>query len=186
MQSLATDYDAVYHVNSRDEICYVNADYEAFALANPDDNTVAAAVLHHSLWEFIADATTQEIYRKALKRVRAGRPFRFSIRCDAAEFRRRLQIRMHAVDHGMVEFRVNLLAEERRPAVALLSRAAIRSDQMLLACGWCNRFEVDGQWEEVEVAVNRLRLFEQPVLPAVTHGVCAACHDAMLAAIEAA
>ncbi len=49
-------------------------------------------------------------------------------------------------------------------------------------CGWCDRFEVDGEWVEVEEAARRLELFNRPELPALSHGICPDCNELLLAA----
>jgi hypothetical protein len=49
-------------------------------------------------------------------------------------------------------------------------------------CGWCDRFEVEGEWVEVEEAARRLELFDRPELPALNHGICPDCSEMLLAA----
>ena len=49
-------------------------------------------------------------------------------------------------------------------------------------CGWCDRFEVDGEWVEVEEAAQRLELFDRAELPTISHGICPDCNALLLAA----
>ena len=64
----------------------------------------------------------------------------------------------------------------------LLDPEAPRGEEVLPMCGWCDRFEVEGEWVEVEEAARRLRLFARPDLPALSHGICAECSELLLAA----
>jgi hypothetical protein len=48
--------------------------------------------------------------------------------------------------------------------------------------GWCDRFEVDGEWVEVEEAARRLELFNRSELPTLSHGICPDCNAMLLAA----
>ncbi len=52
----------------------------------------------------------------------------------------------------------------------------------LSMCSWCKRLEVDG-WCEIDEALARHEsLFTEPVRP-ITHGICPACEEAVLAEI---
>ena len=48
-------------------------------------------------------------------------------------------------------------------------------------CGWCDRFLVDAQWVEVEVASRRLALTGAR-RPAITHGICPDCAQLLASA----
>jgi hypothetical protein len=64
----------------------------------------------------------------------------------------------------------------------LLASDSLRSTELLRSCGWCKRVDVGGgEWAEVEEAVVRLRLFDLPKLPLLTHGMCEGCQARMLA-----
>jgi hypothetical protein len=40
----------------------------------------------------------------------------------------------------------------------------------------CKKIAVsENKWEDLEVAVNKMKLFEKKVLPQLTHGICHAC-----------
>jgi hypothetical protein len=174
--------DVVYRINERGEICFVNAAYDAFARANGGERLLGAAVLRRPLWDFVCDPPTRQLYREIIARVRAGTLTRFRLRCDAPDRRRLLEMFVARAADGTVEFRVRTLAEEARPAQALLDPAAPRGD-LLRACGWCKKVRVGSVWVEVEDAVARLRLFEEPAVPALTHGICDECYFTISATI---
>jgi hypothetical protein len=82
-----------------------------------------------------------------------------------------------------VLFSARLRSEEERDASQpLLDPDAPRGGGTLLMCGWCDRFEVDGEWVEVEEAARRLGLFERSEMPRLSHGICPECSDLLLAA----
>lgn len=164
-----------YRINDRDEIVFVDEAWDRFARANGGEHLTADHVLKRRLWDFVSDAPTQQLYGAVFSRVRAGRAVRFEFRCDAPDRRRLLEMRVSPAPDGTVELRTRSLSEEARPAQILLDPLGERSDAMLRSCGWCKRIDAGGSWVEVEEAVARLRLFERPVLPQVTHGICDEC-----------
>ena len=169
----------VYRVNDQDEIVYVNDEWDRFAEANEGEMVASSRVLDRSLWDFIGDATTRELYRQVLRQIREGRIVRFALRCDAPTCRRLLEMDITRGDDGTIEFRTSTLSEWHRPAPIWPTPDATGSDELLRVCGWCNKVNVDGAWEEVEQAIVSLRLFEFPLLPSLTHGICDPCFQKM-------
>jgi hypothetical protein len=119
----------------------------------------------------------------ALPRRTAGRRRR-PFRCDGPEVRREMNIRIVARPGGrVVLFGARTRSEEPRDLPQrLLDPATPRNDEVLEMCGWCDRFEVDGEWVEVEEAARRLELLNRPELPALSHGICPDCNAMLLAA----
>ena len=71
---------------------------------------------------------------------------------------------------------VQLLKEEERERVALLDAMVRRDDDLITMCSWCRRVRTaPDSWEEVEVAIQLLGLFDRDALPQITHGVCPEC-----------
>ena len=179
--------DAVsYRIDDSDQICYVSDGYEAFARDNDGAAAAGSVVMHRALWEFITDSTTQQLYRDVIKRVRDGRSLQFEIRCDSARLRRLLRMDVSRLATGEIEFNVTLLKKERRAFQPLLAADAPRSNELLRMCGWCKKVGIEGRWLEVEDAVRELRLFEQALLPQLTHGICEACCQKMIDTLERA
>lgn len=85
---------------------------------------------------------------------------------------------------GSVEFRVRTLSEEERPPQPLFDPGRPRSEDLLRVCGWCKKVDVGGRWKEVEEAVPLLGLFEQTLLPHLTHGICEDCYHGMIESIR--
>jgi hypothetical protein len=69
-----------------------------------------------------------------------------------------------------------LLRSESRPVVKLLASVLDRTDEFVTICSGCQRICLPaGEWVEVEVAVDRLKVFESVALPELTHGICPGC-----------
>jgi hypothetical protein len=174
-----------YQINDRDEITYVDRSWDSFAEANDGADIVGIHVLGRSLWTFISDRATRQLYQQIVARVRQGHPMRFTLRCDSPSCKRHLEMTIQATGGDSIEFATQVLKMEHRPALALLARGTLRSNQFLRACAWCNRIEVgSGGWTEVEDAVKRLNLFEVGRLPQLTHGMCTDCHAKMTGSMD--
>jgi hypothetical protein len=172
-----------YAIDEHDHLIKVDGGYYRFAEENgwPD----AGSTLGRSLWDYVAGRELVKLQRLLVRRIRdevgdVELPFR----CDAPAVRREMDIRIVARPGGrVVLFSSRLRAEEERDLPQLLlDPAAPRSDEMLEMCGWCDRFNVDGEWVEVEEAARRLELFNRPELPALSHGICPDCNAMLLAA----
>lgn len=171
--------EVVYRVDAQARIVFVNGEWDRFALANDGGEVASDRVLGRRLWDFIADVNTREIYRHALDRARAGRPVRFTFRCDSPDCRRLLEVSVGRGPEETVEFRVRTLSEEAGPAQPLLRTASPRSGELVRMCGWCKRVFVGGGWADLEEAAARLDLFKGDRAPAITHGICGPCHKSM-------
>jgi hypothetical protein len=169
----------IYRVNNQDLIVFVNEEWDQFAAANGGAHLKADQVLNRSLWSFISDPTTKQLYRQIMKRIRDGRSVRFSLRCDSPNCRRLLEMEVDLREGGAAEFVTRTLWEEDRKIPVLLEPSAARFADWLRVCSWCEKVCVGEAWTEVEEAVTRLQLFEQSPMPSLTHGICEPCHHTM-------
>lgn len=172
-----------YAIDEQDRLVRVDEGYYRFAEEN--GWVEARTSLGRSLWDYVAGEDLRKVQRLLLRRVRdevgsVELPFR----CDGPEVRRKMDIRIAAGRGGRaVLFSAQLrVEEEREEPMPLLDAAAPRGEELLAMCGWCDRFEVEGEWVEVEEAARRLDLFDRPELPALSHGICPACNELLLAA----
>ncbi|MDP9199476.1 MAG: hypothetical protein M3O07_09720 [Pseudomonadota bacterium] len=174
-----------YGINDRDEITYVNAAWDQFAEANEGTDVAGDRIHGRILWDFISDKVTRQLYQQIVARVRQGSEAKFTLRCDSPSCRRHLEMTIRARETNVVEFATRSLRLEERAPVDLLTRAAPRSTDLLLACAWCNRINVGSDaWAEVEIAAQRLKLFEAGRMPQLTHGICAACFGRMTDSLD--
>lgn len=168
----------------------MSSGWDTFALANNGAGATAESVIGRPLWDFISDLTTTEIYRQVLTRIRTGRGMTYSFRCDSPACRRLLEMRIRLVDDtGAVEFRTVPLDESERALAPSAQADGAAGDEdaegVVRVCGWCNRFDADGEWVEVEDALPRLRLLEYPDARMLTHGICDDCLTTMTAELAA-
>lgn len=169
----------IYRINNKDDICYVNEEWDRFAQANNGELVISTRVLQRPIWDFITDETTRHLYRKIFRNVRKGKTAGFELRCDSPKTRRLLQITILPLNDGVIEFRSDLLCETAQDCPALLDTARERSGVLLRVCAWCNRIYMGDAWIEIEDAVARFPLFHDAKLPFITHGMCENCFDRM-------
>lgn len=172
-----------YAIDEHDHLIRVDEGYYRFAEENGWEE--ATTSLGRSLWDYVAGHEMVKLQRLLVRRIRdevgdVELPFR----CDGPGVRREMKIRIVARPGGrVVLFSARTRSEESRDLPQrLLDPATPRSDEVLEMCGWCDRFEVDGEWVEVEEAARRLELFNRPELPALSHGICPDCNAMLLAA----
>lgn len=168
----------VHRIDADGRICYVSADWLAFAVEN-DYPTTAEAQLGRPLFSAIVDAETRHLYALLIERVRASRrTLRFGYRCDSPDQRRWMRMHMrYLTDSDEVEFASRLLRAQARPRVRLLERhpEQPRSHRVLSMCSWCKAVLAEQAWVEVEQAVMQLRLFAMEAMPRISHGICPDC-----------
>lgn len=179
--------DVIYSLDKADRIIEVNDAWTWFAEANDGPELIPPAILGRSVWDFISDPTTVQIYRLLFQRVRAGAgPVTFPLRCDSPSARRFLEMTIADSAGKALEIVVRTLQVEPRPVVTLLNRYAVRSDVVIRMCAWCMRLpDIEGAWLEVEDALPRLGLFGSSFVPLISHGMCDGCRAAVLAALDA-
>jgi hypothetical protein len=172
-----------YAIDEHDHLIRVDEGYYSFAEENGWEE--ATTSLGRSLWDYVAGHEMVKLQRLLVRRIRdevgdVELPFR----CDGPEVRREMNIRIVARPGGrVVLFSARMGSEEARDLPQrLLDPATPRSAEALEMCGWCDRFEVDGEWVEVEEAARRLELFNKPELPVLSHGICPDCNGMLLAA----
>lgn len=172
-----------YAIDEQDHLVKADEGYYSFAAEN--GWAEAGTSLGRSLWDYVAGEEMRKLQRMLVRRVRdevgdVELPFR----CDGPEVRREMDIRIVARPGGRaVLFSARLRSEEEREEPQpLFDPQAPRGEETLTMCGWCDRFEVEGEWVEVEEAARRLELFARPELPALGHGICPDCSELLLAA----
>lgn len=162
-----------YAIDDQDRLIRLDAGYYRFAEENGWHD--AELSLGRSLWDFVAGEDVQKVLRLLIRRVRDGvRDVELTCRCDGPEVAREMDLRIAATASGRgVLFAARVRAEDEwTQPQALLDAEAPRGADTLPMCAWCDRFEVDGEWVEVEEAAKRLELFRRRELPSLEHTVC--------------
>jgi len=172
-----------YAIDEHDHLIRVDQGYYSFAAENGWEE--ATTSLGRSIWDYVAGHEMVKLQRLLVRRIRdeVG-DIELPFRCDGPAVRREMKIRIVARPGGrIVLFSARMRSEEARDLPQLLlDPATPRSDEVLEMCGWCDRFEVDGEWVEVEEAARRLELFNRSELPALSHGICPDCNAMLLVA----
>lgn len=177
----------VYEIDSTDRIVRVNPAWSVAAAAAGVPGLQETLVVGRSLWDFVDDPTTRQLFAAMLVRARAGAPpLGFGFRCDTPAERRLMRMVIAGQPGARVSFEVTLIAVQPRPPVALLEAGTPRRG-LVRMCGWCKRIPTPaGEWLEIEDAMQVLDLLDAPPLPALTHGICPHCHAAVLRTLESA
>ena len=166
-----------YVVNvAADRIVEIDGPWGAFAARNGAPALTRAAVLSQSFLSFVAGAEMKQLTSMLLARVRSGEGVSLEFRCDSPGERCHLLFESFRVGDAAVHCATSLLRAEPRPAPAILGSSVARTDAILIVCSWCCRVRLDdSEWVEVEEAIARLELFEDPAVPRLSHGVCPVC-----------
>lgn len=176
-----------YTVDKNDIIVGVSENWRMFAEQNFDEPTCFPEnIVGSSLWDHIYDLETKHLYEIILQKVREHkRPAAFPFRCDSPEKRRFLKLSITPIDDDSVNFKSEIIKEELREPVDLLRHDIERSNEFIKICSICKKIAItDIEWEEVEIAVQKMKLFEMEVVPQLTHGICQSCYQVAMAELE--
>ena len=187
MDSKHTNRKYTHRIDKSGLILSVSENWRSFSEENFGAETCFPEnAVGSSLWEHIRDPETMHLYEIILQKVRRyQRQATFSFRCDSPEERRFLELSVIPMKDGTVEFESRIIRTELRKPVELLKPDIERSDNFIKICSMCKKIAIsETQWEEAEIAIQKLKLFEKDVLPQFTHGVCRSCYDATMAELD--
>jgi hypothetical protein len=177
----------IYRINKHDEIVSLSDNWLSFAVENDGvDKNSPANVIGKSLWDFISGFDTQFLYQVVLKEVRySKKSVQLFFRCDSPDTLRYQQLSVIPFEDSGVVFRSELLRTESRETVTLLKSDVERSDTFVSICSGCKKIKVsDMKWEEPDIAINTLKIFEYEPVPQLSHGICKSCFDETMAKIR--
>lgn len=166
-----------YCIDADDVVISTGLDWDAFALEN-DAPELCSLRSDRTLWSYIADDATREVWQRLVQRARSGGPpVAVRFRCDAPDRRRWFTLTLTARDGGEVEFVSRLVSEASRPQIGLLDRTTAREQDaaMVRLCAWCGRCNDGAHWIEIELYVERHAVLGQPTTPRITHSICPRC-----------
>lgn len=171
-----------YRIDAADIVVDVGEGWVDFAVDN-DAAELASPDPQRSLWSYIVDGETQELWKMLVERVRTrGTPVNVPFRCDAPHARRWFEMTVSPMPDDGVGFRTVLLFEEPRSRVALLDPSIERDTAVasVPVCSWCGRGCHDDRWLDIEELVRAGRHLEGPP-PPIEFGICEPCRDDMAA-----
>ncbi len=176
-----------YLIDKENVIAEVSENWLAFARNNawasecrPDN------VIGQPLWRFIQGKATRHLYEQIFRQIRGGKrvgPIPF--RCDSPEEKRYMSLLPLSSPDGGIRIVSHVVRTEPCDSVKLFDQNTPRSTHFIRICSVCKKIATpDAEWVEVEEGLIRLRLFEADELPELTHGLCPACYQHVLAELE--
>lgn len=167
----------VYELDASDRIQAVNDAWDAFARDNGAPDLAREQVVGTTLWRFISDPHTVDLYRLLLERLRhTHRPIEFDYRCDSPDCRRYLHMKVEPIGDGAVRFISRLDRTEPRQAVGALDPNLPRHPGVLSMCSICKRVRSGRHdWVPIEEALNTFETMQRDRPPSVAQGVCPDC-----------
>ena len=140
---------------------------------------LSSSVEDKSIWSFIEDFETRHLYESLVQRVRThNQQISIPFRCDSPTKRRFLKLSIIPLENSFIKFISKIEKVEERESIELLNYDREYSDELLRVCSMCKKIEIkENLWDEVEVAIKELKLFNQKKLPMLTHGLCPFCAD---------
>jgi len=176
-----------YTIDENDIIVDVSDNWGLFAEMNfGGSKCFPVNIIGSSLWDHIHDKETKHLYNIILQKIREHNHQVFlPFRCDSPEKRRFLKLSIIPIAEGSVIFNSQIIKEDLREPVDLLRYDIERSNDLIRICSMCKKIAVsDIEWEEVEIAVRKMKIFEMGIVPQLTHGICHSCYQVALAEIE--
>jgi hypothetical protein len=165
----------IYEIDGEDRIVFCNDEWDVFALANGSGDILFEDVQGNVLWDYVADPSTADLYRRLVADARNGRTVTFSLRCDSPELFRLLEMKITMTDGDRVRFATEVKSVRPRSSENI---NAAEGTEPLLICSWCSRVNIDNKiWQDVELAVRQMGIFERSHPPAVSHGICPDCYS---------
>mgnify|MGYP001821522752 FL=1 len=166
-----------YGVDDTDVVTFVDEWWVAFAEENRAIGLSRDSVLGHSIWEFIADEPTQQLYRELHNYVRSsGRPVRVPFRCDSPTLQRFMQLKISHEGNGHLHYESTLLRTVPQRRLSVLNPRAKRTNAFLTMCSVCKRTLIEPSgWLELEDIALRLLMYDQQRVPGMRYTVCPDC-----------
>jgi hypothetical protein len=177
---MSRNSNILYKIDAQDTIVFINDAWDRFALANDAPEMTRENVLKRSLWDFIKDVTTVQLYRDILKIARTGKIMQFNFNCDSPDKIRSLEMIVSAEKNDGVQFQTRTLRIKQREPQNILDINVQRIERFINICGWCKSIEVAlEEWKDLDEAISMLGLFKHDKLPRLTHGICKNCLQKM-------
>ena len=176
-----------HRVDSQGIIVSVSDNWQSFAEENLGVNTcLPEMVIGTRLLDHIHGQETKHLYEMILQKVRKKRrKATFKFRCDSPDKRRFLKLSVLPQEDDTTEFRSEMIKTEDRESVELMKSDTKRSEDHLTICSMCKKIAVsETEWEEVEIGIQKMKLFESAELPQLSHGLCHLCHSQAMAELN--
>ena len=173
-----TSLSILFRININDNIIFINDDWSKAVALNNACGIFGDKTLHQNFWDFFDDISIEYLYRKLLFRVRQGHEVKFNLRCDYADSVQLLELHITLQSRNEVLFEVRVIEKDFYSSQSSFEESAAQTEELLVVCSWCDRVNIKNEsWQEIEQAVNTLKLFESRNLPRISHGMCNDCYN---------
>jgi hypothetical protein len=175
-----------YRVDAVDRLVWVDPWWLAFARENGASELTAETVLGQSLWDFIADSSTRQLYQGIHQRLRQrGRPATLPFRCDSPTVRREMRLTITCESSDQLHYESTLLSVEPITTQKFIDPLARRSASQITMCSCCKQCLIESHgWLEPDTVARFSRIFEAEPLPPIRYALCPKCAE-LLASIPA-
>ncbi len=169
-----------YVLDRDNRVVSIEGPWDEFARANGAPGLTRQRVIGALLLDFVTGSAARELVGRLFEIARMGpvRPLPF--RCDSPSRRRFLRLELRAQPDSALRCDSILEREEERAFQPLLDPTSPRGAELVVVCSWCKKVRLEGgRWAEIDEAAAPLQLFSRPEMPAVSHGVCEPCAEAV-------
>lgn len=167
----------IYEIDAEDRIVFCNSAWDAFAVENGGEQLQFERIKGRVLWDFVDGASTTDVFSRLISHVREGNSVKFKFRCDSPSMFRLLEMKMALTAKKRVRFSTRIISVGDRDSISIQTEETTLPDEPpLLVCSWCGRLKIHRQsWQQIDIAVSKIGLFEKERMPPISHGICERC-----------
>jgi hypothetical protein len=131
-----------------------------------------------SIFAFMADNAACALYGLLYRQMRStGGTVVVPLFHETSVLRRHIDLTLTVLPSGAILHRCMTTRTEprygKKPIPAL-------TETHMTACSWCNSLKQGDQWLPIDHLACYGRLFQHPILPQLTHGICPTCYNTLL------
>jgi len=176
--------DLVYEIDDRGRLASVSLAWNRFAIANGASDLRAENVVGRPFWSFFEDSDGLIEEHKAMQdRCRArDQQGTFLLRCDAPQERRMLRMWIEPLERGRFRYTSRTIAVESLDPELYCRLLGVTEPVRVARCSHCNRFRLENEWFEPEIAVRRdWERYRPGHERAMVHTLCPGCREQLRA-----
>ena len=169
-----------YEIDENDIIVNVSKrTWNTFYMQNVEGNNSCLSynLKNTSLWKYITNQEMISLYKLIIENIRKyKKSIILPFRCDSDSERRYLDLEISPIENKKIQFKSKIVATEKRDKVNLFDDYLPKMDISLNVCSMCKFVEYEkGAWCEVELAIEKLNLFNMKEVPKISHSLCPFC-----------
>jgi len=167
----------IYEIDTEDRIVFCNGVWDAFAVENGGEQLRFEDIKGRVLWDFLDGASTIDVYTRLISHVREGNSVKFMFRSDSPSIFRLMEMKIALTSKNRVRFSTRIKSTGDRESLSIQTEeTSVPDEPPLLVCSWCGRLKIHRQsWQQIDIAVSKIGLFEKEKMPSISHGICERC-----------